>query len=87
MGQRIPKREEVFGELEDTVKDAVLVGSSDAILMDLLDLTIASINERRPLFQCVLDEPAFYRKYFKRWVEEALEEYARMKKVEKDAQQ
>jgi len=73
-------------EMEETVKDAILVGSFDDLaLLRLVEVTTASIQEDRPLFTTILAEPAFYRKYFVRWVREALEEkHALLKAQSKD---
>lgn len=48
--------------------------SDDPILQGLLEITIASLNDGRPLFATLLEEPAFYRKFFKNWVIEGLRE-------------
>jgi hypothetical protein len=57
------------------VKDAVLTGEcDDPILQGLLEITIASINDSRPLYATLLEEPAFYRKFFRKWVVEGLKE-------------
>jgi hypothetical protein len=48
-------------------------------------LTIASIEERRPLFQSILDEPAFWRRHFYRWIKEFLEEEDALRKAHGDA--
>ncbi len=61
--------------MEEVVKDAVLTGEfSDLVLLRLIDLTATSIQDKRPLFPGLMDEPVFYRKYFYPWVNEALEE-------------
>ena len=59
--------------MEDKVKDAVLDVSDDLVLNDLIEITRTSIADDRPLFS-LMEEPTFYRRYFKRWVREALEE-------------
>ena len=46
----------------------------DPVLDNLIELTILATYENRPLFPDILKEPIFYRKYFKRWVSEGLEE-------------
>jgi hypothetical protein len=61
--------------MEDEVKDGVLTGQiDDLILAILLEVTVSSIVTDRPLFSNPLYEPDFYRKRFKRWVEEGLAE-------------
>ncbi len=61
--------------MEDYVKDAILTNEfTDLCLIRLVDLTITSIRNNRPLFPTLLDEPVFFRKYFYLWVSEALEE-------------
>ncbi len=47
----------------------------DPVLDTLIELTLQSDTENRPLFPNLIDEPIFYRKYFKRWVHEGLLEY------------
>ena len=75
MGCFAPKSAELLGELEDTVKDAILTDDyEDAVLTRLIEITLASITEKRPLFPSILDEPEFYRRYFRRWVEEGMQE-------------
>ncbi len=87
MGTAAPKRfeisdPEVWGreridliEMEEHVKDAILTDEfSDLVLLRLVDLTITAIQEERPLFPNLLEEPAFYRKNFRLWVREAMEE-------------
>jgi hypothetical protein len=69
------QRDELFGELEELVKDAVLTGElNDGVLASLLELTVYSILNDRPIFGNVLEEPAFYRRYFYRWVKEGIDE-------------
>lgn len=61
--------------MEDTVKDAVLTGDiDDTVLAVLLEVTINSIVTDRPIFANPFIEPDFYRKKFRRWVEEGLAE-------------
>lgn len=78
MGTHSPKsseRDELFGELEEIVKDAILTGElNDGVLATLVEMTIYSILNDRPLFANSLDEPAFYRRYFYRWVKEGIDE-------------
>ena len=44
----------------------------------MLELAVYSILNDRPLFDQPLDEPAFYRRYFYRWVKEGIEEVRNM---------
>ena len=66
--------------MEEYVKDAILTNEfTDLVLLRLVELTIASDQESRdnlcrPLFSSVLQEPVFFRKHFRLWVIEALEE-------------
>ncbi len=75
MGRFAPKSAELLGELEDIVKDAILTDNyEDPVLTRLIEITLASITEKRPLFPTVLEEPEFFRRYFRRWVEEGMQE-------------
>jgi hypothetical protein len=79
MGASGPKRsvaDRLF-LLEDEVNDAVLTGHTDDKVLDtLLDITIASIKSDREVFPNPLTEPIFYRRHFKKWVQQSLEERA-----------
>lgn len=69
--------------MEDQVKDAILDGvSPDAVLDHLVALTLSEILRGKPLFSSPLDEPYFYQKHFRRWVEEGLEEYRKANEIE-----
>ena len=75
MGRAAPKSAEIIGGLEDVVKDAILTDNfDDPVLTRLIEITLASITEKRPLFPSILDEPEFYRSHFRRWVEEGMQE-------------
>jgi hypothetical protein len=61
--------------MQEFIKDAILTNEfRDLPLVRLVELTVYSIQNERPIFPCLLDEPAFYRKHFSYWVREALEE-------------
>jgi hypothetical protein len=84
MGTRRPKRtrEERLEELEEAVNDAVLTETTDdRVLAFLLELTITSLTEERPLFPNPLDEPLLYRRHFRKWVEEGLREATDIQKA------
>lgn len=96
MGTRKPKPEEGPGgdgltdaqrellELEDFVKDAIVTRMcEDKMLATVLDIATASITEGRPLYASVLDEPIFYRRYIKHWIEEGLKEALEIAKATK----
>jgi hypothetical protein len=61
-------------DLEDDIRAAVGGDSDDLILNHLVELSIASHRERRPLFPHILDEPAFWRRHFHRLVRQVLDE-------------
>ena len=69
--------------MEEEVKIAVREGSDDIALNLLIEMTIASIREKRPIFATLAEEPLFYRRYIYRWIKEALNEQAALD----DAQQ
>ena len=81
MGRTTPKSKKILEELENVVKDAVVSGSDDPVLEHLIELTITSLLEGRPLYQNILEEPDFYRRYFKKWVKEGLREHEAMEKI------
>lgn len=61
--------------MEEHVKDAILTNEfTDLVLLQLVELTIYSIRNDRPLFPNLMQEPTFYRKNFRQWVVEAMEE-------------
>ncbi len=61
--------------MEEFVKDAILLNEfHDLVLLRLVELSIAAVRTERPLFSSLIEEPAFYRKYFQVWVREALDE-------------
>ncbi len=92
MGAGPPKSEEDLGklrdllaEMEDAVKDDILSGEvNDLVLSNLIEIVTYSKVTGRPLFASPLDEPAFYRRYFARWVEEGLEEKRKVEQAKVD---
>lgn len=65
--------------MKEFVKDTFLMNEyHDIVLLRLVELAVAAIRMDRPLFSNLLEEPAFYRKYFQVWIREALEERDRM---------
>ena len=72
--------------MEDEVKDAILTGiSEDVVLLGLIEITLESINSGRPIYTNPLTEPSFYRKHFRRWVEDGLDEARRLSEQTKQA--
>ena len=67
-------KSKLLAELEDVVRDAVSNGTEDLVLAQLIEITIRSINTKRELFDNPLHEPIFYRRYFRTWVQSAIEE-------------
>lgn len=62
-------------ELEDIVKDAILEGGTqDRYLANLISIAIMKLEGER-LWDNLLDAPAFFTRFFLKWVEEGLEEY------------
>jgi hypothetical protein len=49
-------------------------GTTDAVLANLIDVTLRSITSKRELFENPLLEPVFYARYFRPWVQSALDE-------------
>jgi hypothetical protein len=73
--------------MEEAVKDALLTGEcEDHVLGLLIEMTASSISEERPLFENLKSEPIFYRKYFKKWVQEGLQESQAARKSEDEIQ-
>jgi hypothetical protein len=69
--------------MEGVVKDAILEEDfADRILWNLIEITMAEITTGRPLFQTLREEPVFYRRHFRRWVEEAMGERSRLAELE-----
>jgi hypothetical protein len=71
--------------MENEVKDALLTGTQDRVLMSLIELTLCEVRDGRTLFQSPLDEPVHFRKYFKRWVIEGLQERQALDKALEEA--
>lgn len=69
--------------MEGVVKDMILEEDfNDRVLWGMIEITMAEITTKRPLFPTLRDEPVFYRRYFRRWVEEAMQERARLQGLE-----
>jgi hypothetical protein len=60
--------------MEEAVRNCVHGEVTDAVLGLIVELIVTSLQAERPLFPNPLDEPIFYRRYLKRWVEEELEQ-------------
>ncbi len=71
--------------MEEEVKIAVRDGSDDPALGLLVEMTLASILEKRPVFPSLAEEPLFYRRYIYRWVKEALDEEAALRNAQQYA--
>lgn len=70
--------------MEDAVKDMVLgdLPYDDPILEQLVRLTLLEVVRGHRLYQSPLDEPYFFQRHFKTWVEEGLVEYQKVKEIE-----
>jgi hypothetical protein len=49
-------------------------GTTDLVLANLVDVTVRSVLSKRELFESPLHEPVFYARYFRPWVQSALDE-------------
>jgi hypothetical protein len=58
------------------VRRAVDGGTDDLVLSKLIEITARSIHTDRELFPDPLAAPAFYERYFRAWVQSALDERA-----------
>jgi hypothetical protein len=54
--------------MEDVVREATSNGTEDSVLAFLVEVVRTSILDGRPIFSNILDEPVFFRKYFREWV-------------------
>ena len=62
-------------EMEDDVKDAILTGATkDTVLDKLILFTMRVVVEDRHIAQNPLEEPAFFERYFKKWVADGIKE-------------
>lgn len=59
--------------MEEDVKDCFHGEVSDVTLGMIVNLTVASLFENRPLFPNPLEEPYFYKTYIKTWVREEID--------------
>jgi hypothetical protein len=96
MGSREAKNKKLNGEeqsatalllaqLEEEVRKAVIDGTEDLVLTRLVDMTVRSIYSKRELFDNPLTEPVFYQRYFRSWVQDALDERDAMDKFHDQA--
>ena len=69
-------------QMEDTVKEAVMNGTEDVVLSLMIETAISSFQTGQPIFSTLSEEPLFFRRYFKRWVREAMADIAALKKAE-----
>jgi hypothetical protein len=67
--------------LEDVVKDAVLEWVFPPGLFFLVEIALDELTTGRAYFASIREEPVFYRRYFKRWVTEAMEERNKLAKT------
>ena len=67
------------------MRDAVDGGTDDLVLAKLIEITVRSIHTNRELFPNPLTAPAFYERYFRTWVQSALDEKAALDKFHHNA--
>jgi hypothetical protein len=67
------------------VRDAVDAGTDDLVLAKLIEITVRSIHTNKELFPDPLTAPAFYERYFRTWVQSALDEKAALDKFHNNA--
>ena len=61
--EEIPPFEGLVARMGYAIEDAIHAGmSNDPVLVAILDIMIAQINENRPAFPNPLDEPVLYRR-------------------------
>jgi len=60
--------------MEQDIRAAIGGDSNDLVLNSLVELTVASLRDKRPLFNNILDEPALWRRHFRRMVQDVLDE-------------
>ena len=61
------------------VKDAIVEGeTSDKVLATMLDIVVPAMQRGTPIFRDTMAEPSFYRRFFRRWVVEGLDELDKM---------
>ncbi len=77
--------EELLENFEAEVKAALGGDGHDAVLNSIISLTLASIDEERPLFTSILDEPVLWKRHFVRWIKEYLEEEDVVRRATEDA--
>jgi hypothetical protein len=72
--------------MEEYVKDCILTNEyTDLVLLRLVEITIYSIHNDRQVFPSLIQEPVFYRKNFRVWVSQALEEKRAMEEASEHA--
>jgi hypothetical protein len=76
-------RERILGELEDYVKDALLVGTDDYVLNIVIDLVMAE-RDGKPLFNPI-DEPFFFRRFVRPWILTGIKERDTIENIKKKA--
>jgi len=63
-----------LADVEQDIRAAVGGDSDDLALNSLIEISVAAHRDKRPLFQSILQEPAFWRRHFHRIVGEVLGE-------------
>ena len=64
----------LLAQLEEEVRNAVTDTTDDMVLARMIEITIRAIQTKRELFDNLLEEPVFYVRHFRPWVETALVE-------------
>jgi len=64
--------------MEDVVHQAVEDGTEDLVLANLIEITRLDLSTNQPIARTLMDEPVFYRRFFKKWVQEAIREQSVM---------
>jgi hypothetical protein len=60
--------------MEDEVSDATLNGTEDSVLALLIEITREVLFGKGAIAETIMDEPIFWRRFFKKWVQNALDE-------------
>jgi hypothetical protein len=71
--------------MENVVREAVYGDTNYIVLAHLLEITRTSIYEKRPIFNSIMEEPAFYRRFFKRWVKDEIDQEMAVKTALQEA--
>ena len=71
--------------MEDAVHKAIEEGTDDPVLAALIEIARLDTTPNRPDVRTIMEEPIFYRRFFKKWVQGAIGEQKAMDQALREA--